>query len=422
DTAPTNEFQVDGSLIVNDYLYLATPFPAVSENFSSILGVLRYANNNSKVEPRDANDLLSGDAVLAGFNPTEVFLEAGQTTNALLSLSLTRPAGQQEVVGLSCAPANVLTCPATVTFSVGQQTVPVELTGVNQALNPATITATLGTSNALAAVRVYDDTTPRQVVGLMPDPLNIAPSTVAPMTVLLDLPAASTGTPVGLSASNGFVTVPPGVLVPAGQMDGDFNVTAGANQGASVITAARPGSQAQADVIVDAVPVGSGLLFSEYLEGSSGNNKYLEIKNIDANPIDLTGCAVHLYANGAVAPSATISLGSSTLASGDVFLVCHSSATFTTGAPCDVSNGSLTFNGDDAVDLACGATTYDVIGQIGVQQVWGTGAVSTQNAVIRRLCTVTAGDSDGTDVFDPAIEWVGGTTDDASDLGLPTCP
>ena len=158
----------------------------------------------------------------------------------------------------------------------------------------------------------------------------------------------------------------------------------------------------------------SDLLISEYIEGSS-NNKYLEIYNGTEGDIDLSSYSVKIYANGNTAPTSTISL-SGTLASGDVFVIANSSATAWSGTP-DLSSGSLNFNGDDAVALEGASGNVDVIGQIGVQQVWGSGDVTTQNHTLRRKTSVTEGDSDGSDAFDPTIEWEGYAQDNVDDLG-----
>ncbi len=271
---------------------------------------------------------------------------------------------------------------------------------------------------------VYDDASPRALASIDPDPMGIAPDTAAPMTVALDLPAASTGTVVDLVSSNGLVSVPASVTVLPGELEASFDVIAGPAQGADLITATVGGSVLTAAVDVDPASVGIGLIFSEYLEGSSGTNKYVEIKNVDPADIDLSTCEVHVYSNGSATPSNTISLDPVVLSNGDLFLLCNSSSTFTTYAPCDQTTGSLNFNGDDAVDLVCGTETQDVIGQIGFDpgSTWGSGAESTQDAVLRRDCSIVMGDADGSDVFDPALEWIGGTTDDASELGFDHCP
>ena len=58
DKAPTNEFAVDAGLRVDDYFHAVTPLPAVGTKFSKLVGVLRFANGNTKLEPRDATDLV----------------------------------------------------------------------------------------------------------------------------------------------------------------------------------------------------------------------------------------------------------------------------------------------------------------------------------------------------------------------------
>ncbi|MCA9488537.1 MAG: lamin tail domain-containing protein [Myxococcales bacterium] len=171
----------------------------------------------------------------------------------------------------------------------------------------------------------------------------------------------------------------------------------------------------------------SSILFSEYLEGSSGTNKFVEIENTGTVDFDLTGCQVRVYSNGAAAPSGTINLTAETLTPGSVHLVCANTTGFTPGGSCDTVNGSLSFNGDDAVDLVCdsGTTTYDIIGQIGFDpgSTWGTSPLTTANASLKRDCTITLGDTNGSDAFDPADEWTAQTVDDASNLGLPnSCP
>ena len=57
DNMPTYEFVVDGQLRVDDYFYRIAPFPTVGTSYSSITGVLRWGNANSKIEPRSAGDI-----------------------------------------------------------------------------------------------------------------------------------------------------------------------------------------------------------------------------------------------------------------------------------------------------------------------------------------------------------------------------
>jgi hypothetical protein len=171
------------------------------------------------------------------------------------------------------------------------------------------------------------------------------------------------------------------------------------------------------------VPSALSLYFSEYGEGTaaSSSQKVVEIYNAGTASVDLSAeaCVVLVYANGATTPNGTISL-SGTVAADDVFVLCGVDDPIM----CDQRSGSLSFNGDDAVELRCAhgtstPVTYDVIGQIGFRPSgqWGTGLVSTADNTIRRKCSVTTGDTNGADVFDPAAQWLGFAADDFSDIG-----
>jgi predicted extracellular nuclease len=148
------------------------------------------------------------------------------------------------------------------------------------------------------------------------------------------------------------------------------------------------------------------LFISEYVEGSS-YNKALEIYNGTGAAVDLSTYTIELYSNGASSPSQTTAL-SGTLADGDVFVIAHPSADAAILAVADATNGSVVnFNGDDAVVLRNGATVADVIGQVGFDpgSYWGSGDVTTVNHTLRRKETIETGDTDGSDPFDPAVEW-----------------
>lgn len=173
-------------------------------------------------------------------------------------------------------------------------------------------------------------------------------------------------------------------------------------------------------------PTRRPLYFSEYVEGSS-NNKALEIYNASDAPIDLTGCSVRNYANGASAPTGTAVLTATIPAQG-TWVLCHGSAGAALQAVCNqpiaaVPN-AIAFNGDDAVELFCDGNSIDVIGQIGVDPgtQWGSGATSTLDATLRRNCSVTTGRANGEDPFNPADEWTGFPIDTFGGLGSRGCP
>jgi predicted extracellular nuclease len=167
------------------------------------------------------------------------------------------------------------------------------------------------------------------------------------------------------------------------------------------------------------------LFFSEYVEGSSFN-KALEIYNGTGAAVDLGagGYSVQIFFNGSTTAGTTINL-TGTLADGDVYVVADDTASASILAAADQLSTSNFFNGDDVVILwkgGAGATVVDAFGQVGVDPgtEWGSGLTSGADNTLRRLATVCAGDTDETDVFDPAGEWDGFATDTFDGLGSHT--
>jgi uncharacterized protein len=163
------------------------------------------------------------------------------------------------------------------------------------------------------------------------------------------------------------------------------------------------------------------LFFSEYIEGSS-NNKALEIYNGTGTAIDLAAGAYNVFMsfNGGTS-TLTINL-TGTVAAGDVYVLAQSSAVADILTQADQTNGAGWFNGDDAVMLRKASTVIDAIGQMGFDPgaEWGAGLVSTADNTLRRMATVCAGDPEASDVFDPAIEWLGFAQNTYDGLGTHT--
>src|SRR5688572_19107007 len=145
------------------------------------------------------------------------------------------------------------------------------------------------------------------------------------------------------------------------------------------------------------------LFFSEYIEGSSGTNKVLEIYNPTNAAISLTPYSVKLYANGAAAATATLPLTGSIAAGGTVVIANSASAagiisaaTIQVGSA-NAATNVANFNGDDAVSLVKMVGTnevfVDIIGNIGCDPGtdWTSGTVSTLNKGMRRLATANIG-------------------------------
>lgn len=164
--------------------------------------------------------------------------------------------------------------------------------------------------------------------------------------------------------------------------------------------------------------VPSDLFISEYVEGSSFN-KAIEIFNGTGSTVDLSTYVLELYSNGNSSPNAILALSGS-LADGEVLVLANPSADGAILAVADVQNGSVVnFNGDDAIALRNNGILVDVFGQIGADpgSEWMGGGIGTQNETLRRLSSISDGDTDGSNPFDPSAEWEGFPQDTFDGLG-----
>jgi uncharacterized repeat protein (TIGR02543 family) len=166
----------------------------------------------------------------------------------------------------------------------------------------------------------------------------------------------------------------------------------------------------------------SDLIISEYGEGG-GSNKWIEIFNGTGSSVDLSSYSVELYSNGSATASETVTL-SGTLASGDVYVIYNSGGTYDlTSVTNKLENNSVAnFNGDDAVVLKKSGTVIDAIGQIGFDPgtAWTVNGVSTLNMTLVRMPSVISGDTDGSNVFDPSVEWIAHPQDTFTYIGSHT--
>jgi hypothetical protein len=167
--------------------------------------------------------------------------------------------------------------------------------------------------------------------------------------------------------------------------------------------------------------VSQDLFISEYIEGSS-NNKAIEIYNGTGEAIDLAalGYALRIHFNGST-NFTTIPL-TGVVQARDVFIFAASAALPAILAQADQTYGAGLFNGDDAVALVKGNVIIDVVGQIGLDPgtEWGSGLTSTADNTLRRIGTITDGDTNGSNPFNPAAQWEGYASDTFDGLGQPT--
>jgi len=224
---------------------------------------------------------------------------------------------------------------------------------------------------------------------------------------------------VGMPDASDAGVIMPDAIVP------DASSPDGSSPDASLPDATVPDATVPDASAPDAAPgpTGEGLYVSEYIEGGAGRgaSKALEMHYGGMGILNLSLCQVVRYTNGATMPSARVSL-MGTLASGGTFVLCG--ATFGQ-AFCDQSSGSITHNGDDAYELVCSGRVVDSFGRVGEDPgvAWSdaAGTLSTRDTVLRRKCSVTMGDTNSGDDFDPAVEWVAVSDTDLSGFGIRGC-
>ncbi|HCH7474850.1 TPA: SpnA family nuclease [Pseudomonas aeruginosa] len=160
------------------------------------------------------------------------------------------------------------------------------------------------------------------------------------------------------------------------------------------------------------------LIISEYVEGS-GNNKALEFYNSGSQVLDLSAYRVEFYFNGASAAGRSIDL-SGNLAPGKTFVLANGVADPALLALASQRVEGSWFNGNDAVLLRRrGGEILDSLGQVGFNPgtTWGSGDVQTLDRSLVRKADIRDGDSDPSDAFDPAAQWLGYPRDTFANLG-----
>ncbi len=241
DQAPTNEFIVNDSLHINNFFYQVDPFPQVGDTLVSIAGVLRWANERSKLEPRFEADVLRGPPEITSLTPSELFIEAG--ASASIELSLSRPAEDPTTVDLSYGDPAVISGPATVSFAVGEQFATFEVDALQASETPVILEAELDEITLEASIRTYDDATERSLVAFGgPEPAFFAGETIF-LTAELNVPAGTGGEELslGIIPSDG-VTFPSTASFDEGQRVLPIEVTLGPDLGVYVATATAAGS------------------------------------------------------------------------------------------------------------------------------------------------------------------------------------
>jgi len=286
------EYEVTGGLRVDDLFFCISPYPLMGQTFSEIIGVARWANQYTKIEPRDIQDY---PASLVSFGADQSYLLEGTMAVPVpeLTVQLSSPVASDTPITLIYADPGVVTGPPSVDVPVGADSVPVVLTGV--AVGTATVTAQLDGIAIPTSVRVYADAEPR-VPTLTPSALVVPVMDMADLEVQLNLPAPAGGQLVDLAVVPGTcATVPADVTVPASMLSATFSVTTGGCVGDEVVTASIGPATSDATVTVVDSPAYPSLILTEvYYDQPGGDDtfEWVKLYNGTGGPVNLAGYSI----------------------------------------------------------------------------------------------------------------------------------
>jgi large repetitive protein len=304
DRTPTNEFEVDGALRVDDFLYLTAPFPAMGQSIPFIRGILRHANNLSKLEPRDVNDIAVA-ATLIGFEPSVVFAPVGvdAVPSGGFQVKLSRAATSPTAVTLTSADPAHVTVPPTVTVPMGATSADVSVHGLVAGTASIAISARLVDATVTAGVFVFDPAAQNTVASVTLDSTTLQPSASAQGAVTLASPAPAGGQQVTLTVTpSGLANVPASVTVPASTRSATFTLAAGTMTGGGTLSAkiGASGATVAFQVVVTGMarhPGPNDLVITEVMFNPHGaqpekTREWFEVYNATTDPILLDSLAV----------------------------------------------------------------------------------------------------------------------------------
>ncbi len=303
DMAPTNEFMVTGGLRVNDFLFLVSPFPALNDNYAKIAGILDFRNGDSKIEPRNAADIIGGTPNFVGFAPALSYVDEGATNVPTgpvpLTVSISSAVATDTFIAIASSdPASLQVVGGGAMILAGQTSAPVLVDGIAQAMS-VTLTATLSMTMLTADVRVVGAAEQPAVVSISPMTATIAAGGAQTFDVALDIPAKAGGAAVSLSVApaNAGTFMPAMVNIPQGQISGTFDYTDASMVQSATVTATLGNS---VNATVNVVMATGGLMINEidYDQAGTDSTEYIELYNGSGAPINLAGYELR-FMNGA---------------------------------------------------------------------------------------------------------------------------
>lgn len=287
DRDPTNSVVVDEVLRINDLFYAFEPLPAVGVQLPRVTGVLRFANGDSKLEPRDALDVDQGPPALLSLAPEDSIIRVGETrapTSPMgpLVVRLTAPAPEGGLMIAVEVDAPDLIEAQPILVPEGELSAPVSVQAL--AAGAATVTLSLPDDEPLAAqIEVIAADAAPGMLGFMPEAIEVLPGAAFELTITADVPA-----PFALQVEGDFEFEP--VFAP-GAFITTVELTAPMEEGDYQATVRAGDAMAMAAITVSAQPAGVDLVINEidYDQPGQDGAEFAEIYNPTGVAIPLAG-------------------------------------------------------------------------------------------------------------------------------------
>lgn len=211
--------------------------------------------------------VITSAAAVSSLEPATLAIERGAASTLTVSLNSVRSSAT--TVQLNATPGGIVTVPASVSVPAGALSATVAVSTL--AVGTAQVTATLGTSNAGAAVTVTGEAP--VLTALLPPTSSVTLGGTAVLTAAIS-GAQAVPTAIALDAQpGGIVGVPASVSIPAGQTSAPFTVSTTA-LGTAMVRGTLNGATAEAAVSVTApLPTIASLLPAQLdlTTGASGS-------------------------------------------------------------------------------------------------------------------------------------------------------
>lgn len=294
DFAPTNEFEVSGCLPVNDFIYKVPNMPYVGQTFCSITGILRFANNASKLEPRQPDDLVMNpsDLKLVEISPEIVWILEGTEGNTTPPLKVVQSdiACVDSYVDVHSSDPSSLVVTQPVIIPAGKKQCHIEVKALKPSTEPIILSASMGGVEKQAMVNIVSKQATVKLTQAFPDTVQIMQGEEKEIFLTLDMPALLSPIEINITTDTpGVVLVPEKVVIPQGESTGVL-VIKGFSVGEVQVTAQLSNSQVTIYVKVSEFDV-IGLLLAEVFydpDGSDDGFEWVKLYNGTANPIDLS--------------------------------------------------------------------------------------------------------------------------------------